>query len=96
MMYSGPFVTEFYRQLHIVLHKEFRSRKGWQMLKQIASHPTQLRLRHGRELLAIWYRLATLPLARAKLNRLAKIPQKSVAELPHMSLAEAAVPSQQE
>ena len=28
MMYHGPFTTEFYRQLHVVLHKEFRMRRG--------------------------------------------------------------------
>ncbi|HRF94976.1 MAG TPA: hypothetical protein PLZ51_07275, partial [Aggregatilineales bacterium] len=26
MLYAGPFSTAFYRQLHITLHKEFRSR----------------------------------------------------------------------
>jgi anaerobic magnesium-protoporphyrin IX monomethyl ester cyclase len=28
MMYQGPFTTEFYRYLHVVLHKEFRSLKA--------------------------------------------------------------------
>jgi len=28
MMYHGPFTTEFYRQLHVVLHKEFRDAPG--------------------------------------------------------------------
>jgi hypothetical protein len=28
MMYAGPFATPFYRQLHTVLHKEFRARKS--------------------------------------------------------------------
>ncbi len=96
MMYKGPFVTDFYRQLHVVLHKEFRSRKGWQMLKSVANKPGRWRLSHARELLAIGYRLATLPLARAKLNRLAKIPHDSIETLPHMSLADAALPSEQE
>jgi anaerobic magnesium-protoporphyrin IX monomethyl ester cyclase len=43
MMYEGPFSTEFYRQLHVVLHKEFRSRKGWRELKGMLFNPTSLR-----------------------------------------------------
>lgn len=96
MMYKGPFVTDFYRQLHIVLHKEFRSRKGWHMLKSVARKPHKWRPKHGRELLAIGYRLVTLPMAKTKLNRLAKIPHQSIEVLPHMPLAEAAVPTSQQ
>ncbi|MEM8858269.1 MAG: radical SAM protein [Chloroflexota bacterium] len=96
MMYQGPFVTDFYRQLHIVLHKEFRSRKGWQALKTIARKPAKWRLNHARELIAIGYRLATLPIARSKLNRLSTIPHEGIETLPHMSLAEAAAPTQQD
>jgi anaerobic magnesium-protoporphyrin IX monomethyl ester cyclase len=32
MLYNGPFSTAFYRQLHIVLHREFRARKAWHEL----------------------------------------------------------------
>jgi hypothetical protein len=42
------------------------------------------------------YRQATLPLARYKLNQLAKIPHESlVAFSPELSLEEAATPSKQ-
>jgi anaerobic magnesium-protoporphyrin IX monomethyl ester cyclase len=34
MLYHGPFTTAFYRQLHVVLHKEFRARKAWAALMQ--------------------------------------------------------------
>lgn len=95
MMYRGPFTTAFYRQLHIVLHKEFRSRKGWQQLQKIWHTPWQWRPHHGRELLAITYRLATLPFARHQLNNLAQLPHEAPAALPHMSLAEAAEPTPQ-
>jgi anaerobic magnesium-protoporphyrin IX monomethyl ester cyclase len=32
MLYRGPFSTAFYRQLHAVLHTEFRARKAWDEL----------------------------------------------------------------
>ena len=35
MLYQGPFPTAFYRHLHTVLHKEFRSRRAWQEIKPI-------------------------------------------------------------
>ena len=73
MMYAGPFPTAFYRQLHTVVHKEFRARRGWRALKQIVRQPAQWRVAHLRELLAIGYRWATLPLARWRLNRLAGV-----------------------
>ncbi|MCA9972910.1 MAG: radical SAM protein, partial [Anaerolineales bacterium] len=67
MMYAGPFGTDFYRQLHVTLHKEFRARRAWQELRRAARHPSQWRARHLREAAAILYRLGTLPLARLKL-----------------------------
>jgi anaerobic magnesium-protoporphyrin IX monomethyl ester cyclase len=95
MMYRGPFVTEFYRQLHTVLHKEFRARRSWQELKRVIWQPRAWRRRHLREALAIGYRLVTLPLARRKLDKLARIPHEGVNAMPHMSLAEASRPSPQ-
>ena len=95
MMYQGPFSTPFYRQLHSVLHKEFRSRKGWAHLKQVVFKPHQWRVAHGRELLAITYRLGTLPFARWRLNQLAKTSDQPALSLPHMSLTEAASPTPQ-
>jgi hypothetical protein len=96
MMYQGPFTTAFYRQLHVVLHKEFRSQRGLESLKAIVRRPFGLRPNHLRELIAIPYRLGTLPLARNKLNQLAKISKAGIDALPHMSLEEAAHPSPQE
>lgn len=95
MMYQGPFVTEFYRQLHTVLHKEFRARRSWQKLKGVIWQPRSWRPRHLREALAIGYRLATLPLARRRLDQLARIPHQGLAAMPHMSLTEASRPSPQ-
>lgn len=96
MMYQGPFVTDFYRQLHVVLHKEFRSRRGWQELKRVVRRPGQIRPNHLREAVAIAYRMGTLPVERAKLNRLAQVPNDGMQPVPHMSLEEAARPSPQE
>jgi len=95
MLYEGPFVTDFYRQLHVVLHKEFRSQRAWQGLKKVGLRPLSLTRHHLREAAASVYRMATLPAARAKLNKLAAIPHKSIAPLPHMSLTEAAQPTKQ-
>lgn len=96
MMYQGPFATDFYRQLHLVLHKEFRSQRGWHELRSVAARPSQWQLHHLREAAAIPYRLGTLPLARLKLNRLASRPHGGITPLPHMPLAEAARPSPQQ
>jgi anaerobic magnesium-protoporphyrin IX monomethyl ester cyclase len=94
MMYRGPFTTEFYRYLHVVLHKEFRSRTAWRELKMVLQRPSTLRLAHLRRAAGMLYRQATLPLARYKLNQLAKIPHESlVAFSPELSLEEAATPS---
>lgn len=95
MMYQGPFVTEFYRQLHTVLHKEFRARRSWQELQQVIRQPRSWQRHHLREALAIGYRLVTLPLARRKLNRLAQIPHQGLTTMPHMSQVEASQPSPQ-
>ncbi|MCB0020659.1 MAG: B12-binding domain-containing radical SAM protein [Anaerolineales bacterium] len=89
MLYEGPFSTAFYRQLHVVLHKEFRARKGWRRLRA-GQQPAPLR-----EVLAIFYRLATLPAARWRLNKLARQSSSSLAAAPHMSLRDAATPSPQ-
>ena len=96
MLYRGPYSTAFYRQLHVVLHKEFRARRAWQSWRTVAAHPRQWRAGHLRELAASVYRLATLPLARRKLNRLAAESHQPVQPGRHISLQEAARPSPQE
>ena len=37
MLYKGPFATDFYRQLHTVVHKDYRSRKTWRDLTKPGS-----------------------------------------------------------
>jgi anaerobic magnesium-protoporphyrin IX monomethyl ester cyclase len=95
MMYQGPYTTEYYRQLHVVLHKEFRSRRAWNDLKGLLRNPTGTRPRHAREAMATVYRMGTLPLERSKLQRLAYASGDRIEDLPHMSLEEAAKPTPQ-
>ncbi|XWX05361.1 radical SAM protein [Aggregatilineales bacterium SYSU G02658] len=76
MLYHGPFVTEFYRQLHTVMHKDYRSRKAWRALRHVAAHPTQFSGQHLRQLAQMLYYQATLPFDRRRLDALARIPHK--------------------
>ncbi len=70
MLYEGPYGTDYYRQLHVVLHKEFRARRAWSELRRVAFNPTQWRPRHLRESAGALVRLTTLPSARRQLARL--------------------------
>ena len=94
MMYRGPFTTAFYRTLHRVLHKEFRARKAWDQLRGAVRRPTQLRKKHLREAAVMAYHTATLPLARLRMERLARVPHDGLDPLPKlMTPNEAATPS---
>lgn len=86
MLYQGTYSTAFYRQLHQVVHKEFRARKAWQGLKRKFS----LRL-----VLRLFYNAFTLPLARIQLNRI-EAPANTLTGLPHMTHEQAARPTQQD
>jgi anaerobic magnesium-protoporphyrin IX monomethyl ester cyclase len=86
MLYQGTYPTEFYRQLHSVVHKEFRARKAWGALKK-RFHP-----RLGTRLL---YNLCSLPWARWKLDRLGAHPNPMLT-IPHLSHDQAASPTPQE
>jgi anaerobic magnesium-protoporphyrin IX monomethyl ester cyclase len=76
MLYNGTYSTAFYRQLHTVIHKEYRARKTFRQIRALRPwRPSDVR-QFGA---AIYHKL-TLPIARAKLNRLAKAPH--VATIP--------------
>ncbi|HET8627668.1 MAG TPA: hypothetical protein VFL91_09630, partial [Thermomicrobiales bacterium] len=79
-----------YRQLHVVLHKEFRARRTWADLRAAARRPATLRRGDARRALAAAYHAATLPLARRRLGRLARVPHRGAAPLPPTMSAEAA------
>jgi len=74
MLYRGPFRTEFYRQLHTVVHKDYRSRKTWQLLQHLRQNPAKLRSGHLRQIAAMVYHRLTLPIANNRLNQLARLP----------------------
>jgi len=79
---EGPYTTPFYRQVHRVIHKEFRLRKYWAELRQTRSHANRLnrkRLRHG---LAAAYYAATLPWDRLRLSQLEKRTRTGLGPLP--------------
>lgn len=96
MLYEGPYTTEFYRQLHTVLHKEFRARKSWAELKGLAHNPSGFTKRHLRQAAAMVYHAATLPLARWRLDQLGKQPHDGLDSLPtELDPGAAATPSPQ-
>jgi anaerobic magnesium-protoporphyrin IX monomethyl ester cyclase len=96
MMYRGPFSTEFYRQLHTVVHKEFRVRRALSSLLGVARRPGSARRRHLRQAAALAHQTLTLPLARARLERLARMPHEGLGPLPtSMSPEAAARPTEQ-
>jgi len=80
MLYKGPFTTAFYRHLHTVVHKEYRSRKTWAALR--AGRRVGLRA-----IGAMIYHQATLPLARLRLAALERRPQPALAPVPASNVA---------
>ncbi len=85
MMYRGPYTTDFYRTLHRVVHKEFRIR---------ALRGAGRRSLRGSAALA--YHVATLPIERRRLDRLAAVPHAAPVRLaPELAPEAAARPSEQ-
>jgi anaerobic magnesium-protoporphyrin IX monomethyl ester cyclase len=94
MLYRGPFTTAFYRQLHQVVHAEFRARRASHEVARAVRHPASLRPVHARRLgAAVWHR-ARLPLLRARLDGLARVPHAASGSLgPGLGREAAATPS---
>jgi hypothetical protein len=96
MMYAGPFATPFYRQLHRVLHLEFRARKSWDELRGLVRRPLAVRPGHLRQAAGLVYRRLALPWSRYRLNRLEQAPHRGLQTLPVvLTLEEAARPTPQ-
>lgn len=91
MLYHGPFTTGFYRQLHRVVHREFRL--------QAAMHQLRARSMVGpegwRRLAAAGYYALSLPFEHWKLERLGKIAPMGLVPPPHLPPGAAATPSSQ-
>lgn len=86
MLYQGPFHTEFYRQLHTVVHKDYRSRKFARELKYLIRHPTNLRPKHLRHIAAMIYHRLTLGSAIRQLDVLAHLPHQPT-QVPNVILS---------
>jgi anaerobic magnesium-protoporphyrin IX monomethyl ester cyclase len=96
MMYQGAFATSFYRQLHIVIHKEFRMRKSWAELKHIGLQPARINRQHIRMAASMTYQWASLPFARLKLVWLSKQKHQGISSAGTvLSQEEAARPTPQ-
>jgi anaerobic magnesium-protoporphyrin IX monomethyl ester cyclase len=96
MLYRGPFSTAFYRQLHTVLHKEFRARKYARELRSLLRQPRRMERRHLRHAAAIVKNALTLPIERARLNRLERQPHIGLAPFaPDLDQRAASTPSPQ-
>jgi anaerobic magnesium-protoporphyrin IX monomethyl ester cyclase len=85
MLYQGPFRTEFYRQLHKVVHKDYRSRKTWQNLRSWLLQPQNLRSSHLKQMASMLYHRFTLPMAERELDKLAQLPHEPT-RLPNVEL----------
>jgi radical SAM superfamily enzyme YgiQ (UPF0313 family) len=91
MMYCGPQSTAFYRQLHTVLHTEFRRHRNWTAVRAALHHPVALRPRHIRHLIAALRHAAALPLHRRTLSRLEREDPVERDGAPHASKTAMAV-----
>jgi radical SAM superfamily enzyme YgiQ (UPF0313 family) len=97
MLYRGPFPTEFYRTLHLALHREFRLRRAWAGLGRALRTRGALRVRHLRAVVGSSIRALALPVLWARLAWLRARPHAGIGPLaPELSPAEAARPSPQE
>ncbi|MBI3941439.1 MAG: radical SAM protein, partial [Chloroflexi bacterium] len=95
MLYRGPYISAFYRELHKVLHKEFRARKTWHRLQRWIKSGRREKVT-WRQVGAMIYYLVTLPLARWQMQRLARLSHQGVGPLsPLMAPEAAAQPSAQ-
>jgi radical SAM superfamily enzyme YgiQ (UPF0313 family) len=96
MLYQGPYPTAFYRQLHSVVHKEFRARRSWRELVGVLRQPAKAERRHLRQTATMLYQAATLPLARRRLDQLSTLPHSGTSVQPaELDYSAAATPSAQ-
>jgi anaerobic magnesium-protoporphyrin IX monomethyl ester cyclase len=99
MMYRGTFTPAFYRRLHRVVHHEFRARRCARALSPLARHPWRVRPWHLRQAGAWVYNRAILPVARRRLQRMARTAEQTTAasgQPPALSPAAAATPTRQD
>ena len=94
MMYRGPYSSEFYRKLHVVLHKEYRARKLWKKVTSLNKNDRSPRnynpVARANDLGHVFYNLATLPIERRRLNKIAVRSRDALGMLPQIMTPEAA------
>jgi radical SAM superfamily enzyme YgiQ (UPF0313 family) len=78
MLYRGPFIQDFYRELHHRVHHEFRARKVWHNMTHLLKQPGQVRPRHLRQALSIPLNLARLVKSSTRLKKLAQVSHDSL------------------
>ena len=99
MLYRATYPPEFYRGLHQVVHREFRSRRLADRLQSVLEHPSRMRASDLRRLASWVYHRTALPLSRRALRRLAQEPRVLPSPkrlLPLLTPGAAAVPSHQD
>jgi anaerobic magnesium-protoporphyrin IX monomethyl ester cyclase len=72
MMYRATYEPEFYRTLHHVVHHDFRARRIARHMRSLASRPSIARASDLRQVASWVYNRAALPLARRRLQQLAR------------------------
>jgi anaerobic magnesium-protoporphyrin IX monomethyl ester cyclase len=70
MLYHGPFPQEFYRTLHVVVHREFRMRRALHALADGLRRPARLRPTHLKRAASVPYHWLGWQLNRRRLNRI--------------------------
>lgn len=96
MMYKATFEPAFYRELHRVVHHEFRAGRLASRLRPVRARPWHARAKDLRNLAAWAYNRAAVPVARRRLSVLATRSDRPTRLAPLLSPAAAATPSQQE
>ena len=75
LMFPGQYQPDFYRQLHRVVHQEFRLHKAAVLFSDLWRHPARFTLSNLRRMISAVSRLPLLQVERARLNRL-RIPNR--------------------
>jgi hypothetical protein len=70
MMFAGAYQPDFYRQLHKVVHYDFRFHKSLATLAGICRHPSNISLNGLKNAAMSIIRWPVWQLERARLNRL--------------------------
>ncbi|MBI4546095.1 MAG: radical SAM protein, partial [Gemmatimonadetes bacterium] len=90
MLYRGPYTTDFYRQLHVLVHTQFKAQRHWRELRRLLREPGRIRVRHLRRVGGLALAGARLPLERYRLRRLERRSHNGIGALPVELTPEAA------